>query len=88
MWTRSRGFLDASREQLGYHVVHGHTAEHEKKKLGAPEISVARTNLDTGACWTGILTVGVFEDSQERPVDLIDVGANDLRLPSRQILHC
>lgn len=87
MWTRSRAFLDATRERLGYHVVHGHTAVHETKKIDCVESNAARTNLDSGACWTGILTVGVFEDNQERPVDFLNVGGNDLRVPVRSQLY-
>lgn len=38
------------------HVVHGHTPHHQ------PVLKEGRTNLDTGACETGRLSVGVFED--------------------------
>jgi hypothetical protein len=32
-----------------------------------------RTNLDTGACWTGLLGVGVFEPGQAEPVEVFSV---------------
>lgn len=41
----------------GRHVVHGHTP---RKK---PELKLFRTNLDTRAYATGLLSVGVFDDN-------------------------
>ncbi len=50
------------------HVVHGHSPHKY------PELKDSRTNLDTGAVYTGVLTVGVFEDHKPGgPVDLIRV---------------
>lgn len=40
------------------HVVHGHTP-HKK-----PELMSGRTNLDTHAVYSGVLSVGVFEDDR------------------------
>ncbi|MBV8594606.1 MAG: serine/threonine protein phosphatase [Caulobacteraceae bacterium] len=45
----------------GPHVVHGHTPMWAgKPRAEAPELLPHRTNLDTGAYATGVLTVGVF----------------------------
>ncbi len=64
MWIRN-AFLAAPPEALPCHVVHGHTPRWRlKPDLARPERLAHRTNLDTGAVWTGILSVGVFEDSR------------------------
>ncbi len=52
----------------GLHVVHGH-----HQHAGGPVLGQNRTNLDTFAWSTGRLVVGVFDDSQGEPVDLIEV---------------
>lgn len=60
---------------IGYkdlHVVHGHTP-----KRDGPELFSNRTNLDTGAVFTGRLVVGVFDDEVPGgPQKLIEVGAS------------
>lgn len=54
----------------GRHVVHGHTPCREA------ELFAHRTNLDTGAVFTGLLTVGVFRDDRPGgPVEIIEVRA-------------
>lgn len=51
------------------HIVHGHTPV-----LDGPELFDGRTNLDTGAVFTGRLVVGVFDDNKAGgPVSLIEV---------------
>jgi serine/threonine protein phosphatase 1 len=45
--------------------VHGHTPH------GEPELLADRTNLDTGACFGGCLSVGVFDD--DTPVGPVQV---------------
>lgn len=56
------------------HVVHGHTPF----KSG-PIMMSGRTNLDTGAVWTGRLVVGVFADELAGgPIDTIEVVATDV----------
>lgn len=61
LWIRDR-FLDAG-DQWGKHVVHGHThTHHGKPNRSLPEMLPHRTNLDTCAYYTGILSVGVFDD--------------------------
>lgn len=53
------------------HIVHGHTPVKD-----GPELFEGRTNLDTGAFFTGRLVVGVFDDDKPGgPVDLIEVRA-------------
>lgn len=53
---------------FGKHVVHGHTP---RKK---PELKQHRTNLDTGACFKGVLSVGVFKDNLAGgPVDVWEI---------------
>ena len=61
LWIRER-FLEAPAEALPAHVVHGHTPEWAGKPQAAePELLAHRTNLDTGAWHTDVLTVGVFD---------------------------
>lgn len=73
LWIRGR-FLNADAAELPGHVVHGHTPKHsDKLDMAAPERLPHRTNLDTGACWTGVLGVGVFEPGQAEPVEVFGV---------------
>ena len=74
MWIREP-FLTAPAEALPCHVVHGHSPQwREKPDLAQPETLPHRTNLDTGAVWTGILSVGVFEnDRAGGPVEILAV---------------
>ncbi len=61
LWIRER-FLAARETDFDGHVVHGHTPVWEGKPNPAePELLAHRTNLDTAAFATGILTVGVFD---------------------------
>jgi len=61
LWIRE-AFLRASPGSFEAHVVHGHTPLWEgKPDPGEPELLAHRTNLDTGAYATGILTIGVFD---------------------------
>ena len=53
------------------HVVHGHTPY-----VAGPILLRGRTNLDTGAFFTGRLTVGVFDDALPGgPVEILEVRA-------------
>lgn len=71
LWIRGR-FLRADAAELPGHVVHGHTPQHtDKLDMAEPERLPHRTNLDTGACWTGVLGVGVFEPGQAEPVEVL-----------------
>lgn len=61
LWIRDR-FLLAGADELPRHVVHGHTPRWRGKPDPArPERLPQRTNLDTGAWMTGVLSVGVFD---------------------------
>ena len=61
LWIRTP-FLRAPAGAFEAHVVHGHTPVWDAKPDPAvPELLAHRTNLDTGACFTGVLTVGVFD---------------------------
>ncbi len=73
IWSRRHDFFAATRRLMGVYVVHGHTPLHDDKDYGDIEITDARTNLDTGAYKTGKLTVGVFDDRQERPIEVFSV---------------
>ena len=75
IWTRERDFLDGDRLTNGFYVVHGHTPQHHAKSLEEPEVTPARTNLDTAAFLTGKLTIGVFDDTQEPPIETFSVFA-------------
>jgi serine/threonine protein phosphatase 1 len=64
LWIRDR-FLMAGPEALSRHVVHGHTPRWRgKPDMAIPERLPHRTNLDTGAWTTGVLSVGVFDTDQ------------------------
>ena len=79
LWIRER-FLWAPASALPAHVVHGHTPQHGRKSRPEdPEQLAHRTNLDTGAYWTGVLSIGVFEAGQPGgPVEVLQVrGAPD-----------
>jgi len=52
----------------GRHVVHGHTPQ-----TNGPELYKNRTNLDTGGVFTGKMAIGVFDQTQGPPVDIIHV---------------
>jgi serine/threonine protein phosphatase 1 len=62
IWIRE-AFLTAGANALPCHVVHGHTPHWRMKpEPRLPERLAHRTNLDTGAYFTGILSIGVFDD--------------------------
>lgn len=65
IWIRDR-FLAAPAEAFERHVVHGHTPRWRGKPDPAePERLAHRTNLDTGAWMTGVLSVGVFDPARD-----------------------
>ena len=76
LWIRRR-FLEAQPSAFAErrHVVHGHTPIWAgKPEPAVPELLPHRTNLDTGAYDTGVLTVGVFVTGQwGGPVDLLSI---------------
>ena len=73
LWIRDL-FLKGDHD-FGKHVVHGHTPRWIRHREEAEVERLAnRTNLDTGACWTGVLSVGVFDaDRPGGPVELFAV---------------
>jgi serine/threonine protein phosphatase 1 len=81
LWIR-RPFLEAPAGAFEAHVVHGHTPLWEGKPDPAePELLSQRTNLDTGAYFTGVLSVGVFDEAAPGgPVEVLPiVGRPDAR---------
>lgn len=74
LWIRER-FLRAPAEELGdVHVVHGHTPSWAgKPQPHMPELLPHRTNLDTGAYFTGVLSVGVFGAGDGGPEKVLTV---------------
>ena len=55
-----------------HHVVHGHDP-----KIGGPNLTKGRTNLDTLAWKTGRLVVGVFDDGiPGGPIEILELNTN------------
>ena len=76
LWIRE-AFLSAEASDLPCHVVHGHTPRWRLKPVAnLPECLPHRTNLDTGAYFTGVLSVGVFNDAVPgSPVEVLAISA-------------
>jgi serine/threonine protein phosphatase 1 len=74
LWIRNR-FLEAPASELPCHIVHGHTPRWAGKPRGEePELLPHRTNLDTMAYRTGVLSVGVFDAAKPGgPVEVLTV---------------
>jgi serine/threonine protein phosphatase 1 len=74
LWIRDR-FLLAGPGDLPRHVVHGHTPRWRgKPDPSLPEVLPQRTNLDTGAWMTGVLSVGVFDaDRPGGPLEILPI---------------
>ncbi|HZZ90525.1 MAG TPA: metallophosphoesterase family protein [Caulobacteraceae bacterium] len=77
LWIRER-FLQARPGDFEAHVVHGHTPVWEGKPDPAePELLEHRTNLDTGAFATGVLSVAVFDSAAPGgPIEVLKVSAD------------
>ncbi|HEX3406909.1 MAG TPA: metallophosphoesterase family protein [Caulobacteraceae bacterium] len=75
LWIRGP-FLRAPAGAFEAHVVHGHTPLwDEKPEPAEPELLAHRTNLDTGAYFTGVLTVGVFDPAEPGgPTEVLQVS--------------
>ncbi len=77
LWIREK-FLRAKADRFPHHkhIVHGHTPSWAgKPDPSKPELLAHRTNLDTGAYATGVLTIGVFDTAQPGgPVETIPVA--------------
>jgi serine/threonine protein phosphatase 1 len=65
LWIRSEFLL--ARQPFEKYVVHGHTPV-------GPEIEPNRCNLDSGIYINRVLTAGVFEDSSDKPLELLQVS--------------
>jgi serine/threonine protein phosphatase 1 len=76
LWIRER-FLQGRAGDFEAHVVHGHTPVWEGKPDPAePELLGHRTNLDTGAFATGVLSVAVFDAATPGgPIEVLKVSA-------------
>ncbi|MEJ0067086.1 MAG: metallophosphoesterase family protein [Caulobacteraceae bacterium] len=74
LWIRER-FLSARPADFEAHVVHGHTPLWDgKPDPSEPELLAHRTNLDTGAFATGVLSIGVFDaEIPGGPVEVLKV---------------
>jgi serine/threonine protein phosphatase 1 len=74
LWIRER-FLQARAGEFEAHVVHGHTPVWEGKPVASePELLEHRTNLDTAAFATGVLSVAIFDsDTPGGPVELLKI---------------
>jgi serine/threonine protein phosphatase 1 len=74
LWIRER-FLQAKASEFEAHVVHGHTPIWEGKPDPAePELLEHRTNVDTAAFATGVLSIAVFDAERPGgPVELLQV---------------
>lgn len=74
LWIRDR-FLEGCAADFEAHVVHGHTPLWAgKPQPGEPELLAHRTNLDTAAFTTGVLSVGVFDcQVPGGPIDLLRI---------------
>ena len=81
LWIRDP-FLRARAQDLPCHIVHGHSPHHELKPVPRlPELLAHRTNLDSAAFATGVLTVGVFAgDRAGGPIAIIQVTASDTQV--------
>jgi serine/threonine protein phosphatase 1 len=82
LWIRER-FLQARASEFEAHVVHGHTPVWEGKPDPAePELLDHRTNIDTGAFATGVLSVAVFDaDTPGGPIEVLRVtGPETIRI--------
>lgn len=77
LWIRE-AFLRASAEELPKHIVHGHTPFWAGKRPTEPELLPHRTNLDTMAYDSGLLTLGLFDpDRPGGPYRLLTAQAQD-----------
>lgn len=65
LWTRAKSFFDPtcwqSPDLCGMRVIHGHTPT----ESGQPDVSDCgqRINIDTGACYGGMLTAAIYISS-------------------------
>jgi serine/threonine protein phosphatase 1 len=73
LWIRDP-FLMSTRD-WGKHVVHGHTHTWGRKDTHEVELLANRTNLDTAAFHTGILSAAVFDaDNPGGPIEIVQTA--------------
>lgn len=71
-------FLNTHNRPLPKHVVHGHTPhQYDVERRNKPD---RRTNLDSGAVWTNVMMIGIFDDAvkTDGPIGYIQLeGTHD-----------
>jgi serine/threonine protein phosphatase 1 len=77
LWIREP-FLSDMRDH-GKYIVHGHTP----LERGQPDLRPNRLNLDTGACFGGPLTAGIFDEVDVGPIAFMTHDGN--LMPARPI---
>lgn len=87
LWSRLNDFFNAGREEMGAYIVHGHTSSHENKETDDVEVTPSRTNLDTCAHETGVLTIGVFDEAHEQPIETFRIVGPRFGLSERVREH-
>jgi serine/threonine protein phosphatase 1 len=65
-----RGDFLSRDHDFGRHVVHGHTPQ----TSGLPDDRPYRTNIDTSALTTGVLTAAIMEEGRRRPLGFLQTG--------------
>ena len=87
LWIRER-FLRAKAKDFESHIVHGHTPVWEGKPDHLrPELLPHRTNLDTAAFASGVLTIGVFDPALPGgPVEVMTAQGAPHAYSRREIL--
>jgi serine/threonine protein phosphatase 1 len=87
LWIRE-AFLRAPAKDFEQHVVHGHTPLWQgKPDPASPEILPHRSNLDTAAFATGVLSIGVFDRmSAGGPVEVLSVQGDAAPYPLSAII--
>lgn len=77
IWIRDRFFRNEKDFAGWKHIVHGHTPVHTtKNNVAEPELLSWRTNLDTGAFHTGVLTAAMFDRNQSLPIKILQTKPN------------
>jgi serine/threonine protein phosphatase 1 len=87
LWIRE-AFLRAQPGDFETHIVHAHTPLWDgKRDPSQPELLAHRTNLDTAAFATGVLSVGVFDRlTPGGPVEVLSVRGEPSAHPLTDIL--
>jgi serine/threonine protein phosphatase 1 len=88
LWIRER-FLRARAKDFEAHVVHGHTPTWEgKPEPSEPELLPHRTNLDTAAFASGVLSIGVFDPAGAGgPAEVLAVEGEPARAAAAELIE-